>query len=153
TMRVARIRQQGRHAFIDGDDDRATSTAITAVRPPLGKPPSAYERGDSGTAVAASKVDANPVDEHGVRAGRPSAVDYVDETAPISVGVAHGPSRQRVQRVISAATDVLAGMDAGTALAHDDGASVHELAVEYLGAESLGGRIAAGTAGGTCIGP
>src|SRR5688572_30674534 len=43
-------------------------------------------------------------------------------------------------------------MDAGAALAHDDGAGVHELAVEYLGTEPLGGRIAAVTAGATCFG-
>ena len=53
----------------------------------------------------------------------------------------------REQRVVLAATDVLAGMELRAALAHDDVASLHVLAGELLHAQSLCVGIAAVTGG------
>jgi hypothetical protein len=45
---------------------------------------------------------------------------------------------QREQRVIATTTDVLAGMDAGTTLTHENGAGGHFLTIEPLDAKPLG---------------
>ena len=48
----------------------------------------------------------------------------------------------REQRVVLADADVDAGLDAGAALAHDDGAAGNQLAAESLHAQALRIRIA-----------
>jgi hypothetical protein len=44
---------------------------------------------------------------------------------------------QREQGVIAATADTVAGVEVGTALPHDDLASIHQLAAEPLDAEPL----------------
>src|SRR3954463_1150433 len=54
-----------------------------------------------------------------------------------------GPGGARVQRVVAAHADALAGLEAAAALAHDDLAAGHGLTGEHLHAEALGVRVAA----------
>ena len=65
----------------------------------------------------------------------------LDGKADLAVG-------KREQRVVAPAGNVLAGVEPGAALAHNDRACAHELTAEHLDAEHLGLRIAA-VAGGT----
>ena len=60
----------------------------------------------------------------------PSGRQHVDELAAASLAELHRALDQGEQRVVAARADVLAGVDAGAALAHDDRAGVHRLAVE-----------------------
>ena len=54
---------------------------------------------------------------------------------------------QSEQRVVLAATDVLAGMELGAALTNDDVAGANMLTAEHLHAESLCVRVATVAAG------
>ena len=45
------------------------------------------------------------------------------------------------QRVVLAATDVLAGVELGSALTHEDSAGSHDHAVEALAAKALADRV------------
>src|SRR5262249_9632429 len=57
------------------------------------------------------------------------------------------PADEREQGVVPAATDARAGVEVGTALAHDDLARVNQLATETLDAQPLGVRVTAVAAG------
>lgn len=51
--------------------------------------------------------------------------------------------RLRKKRIVSAPTNVVAGMKFGTALAHDDRAGFHVFAAERLDSQHIGIRVAA----------
>jgi len=89
-------------------------------------------------AVAAAHEDRRLVDEHGVTwlGGKDG-----DEAAGVPNTVLNHAVGLGEQGVILAATNVAAGVDAGAALAHEDGAGSDPLAIEDLGAESLRCRI------------
>ncbi len=72
----------------------------------------------------------------------------VDEASALPEPELHDPIGGGEQRVVAAPAHVLAGVEAGAPLAHDDGAGRCLLPVEQLHAEALGGRVAA-VAGGT----
>ena len=69
----------------------------------------------------------------------------IDDLAALARAELHRTVGQREQRVVAATPDVLARVELGAALAHDDGAGGHGLAVEHLHAEALGIGIAAVT--------
>src|SRR4051812_18713952 len=79
------------------------------------------------------------VRERGVSVRR----EYVDVLAATPLRELHRPRRHREEGVVAAPSDVLAGVEPGAALAHDDGAGVDDRAVEHLDAEALGVGIAA----------
>ena len=54
-----------------------------------------------------------------------------------------GTGNNREQRIVAATTDIIAGVEVRTALAHDDGAGIDLLARVTLHAEALSLRIAA----------
>src|SRR5438309_1278633 len=76
----------------------------------------------------------------------------VDDLAAAPLTEFHGPGGRGEQGVVAAPPDVLARMEAGASLAHDDGARVHDRAVEHLDAEALGVRIPAVAGGTTTLG-
>ena len=105
--------------------------------PPFGTWASRAERHRARAAVAAADVDLHLVDERGhavslrtawPRAGRvppPSSRlgcgrDDVDELAAPAVAELHGAVGGGEQRVVAALADVLAGVEPGAPLAHDD---------------------------------
>ena len=61
----------------------------------------------------------------------------VDDLAAATLTKLHGAINEREQRVVACATDVLAGVHLGAALAHDDAARGDLGAVESLDAEAL----------------
>src|SRR4051795_2595647 len=64
--------------------------------------------------------------------------DDVDELATLAEAELHRAVRLREQGVVAALADVLAGVEPGPALAHDDRARVHVGAAVDLHAEPLG---------------
>ena len=76
----------------------------------------------------------------------------VDQLAPLAVAELHLAVREGEQGVVATAADVLAWMEVGAALAHDDGAGGDGRAVEDLDAEPLGVRITAVAGGAAALG-
>src|SRR5690554_771055 len=125
--------------------------------PPVGRPLGSPRRRSKATTPAPPLPPRRCTRTRSTNTARPgtsprSVDEDVYEAALVALGVADGARGQGVERVVAPAADVEAGVDAGAALAHEDGAGVHELAVEYLGAESLRSRVAPVLAGTACLG-
>src|SRR5215210_6322317 len=73
---------------------------------------------------------------------------HVDQLAALALPELHDAGRRGEERVVAAPPDVLAGVEARAALADDDPAGLHRLAVVQLHAEALGVGVTP-VAGGT----
>src|SRR5262245_5558254 len=74
-----------------------------------------------------------------------------DDPAAAAVRELHGAGAGGEDRVVAAEAHALAGLEAGSALAHDDLAARDLLAREHLDAEALGVRVAAVAAGAEAL--
>src|SRR5690606_9998062 len=91
--------------------------------------------------------------EHGAPERRPASVDEdVDQATLVALAVSNRSRGESVEGVVATPAHVVPGMDTSAALANDHGTGVDDLAVEHLGAETLGCRIAAVLAGTTGFG-
>src|SRR3954451_10291165 len=81
------------------------------------------------------------------RGGAVAARRDRDDAPAAALGELHGAGGTRVQRVVAAHADALAGLEAAAALADDDLAAGHGLTSEHLHPEALGVRVAS-VAGG-----
>jgi len=77
---------------------------------------------------------------------------HVDELAALALAELHHAVRGREQGVVAAAADVLARVEPGAALAHEDRAGGDDLAVEPLHAEALCCGVAAVAGGAAALG-
>jgi hypothetical protein len=68
------------------------------------------------------------------------------------VVVIHNAVSLGKQGVITPAADVVSGVDPGAALSDQNGSGRHSLTIKYLGAEALGGRVAAIPSGTASLG-
>ena len=141
-VRVVAEREQRRDVAVGLQPDVAARAAVAAVGPALRDVGLAPERHAARAAVAAAEVDLDLVDERRTRRsayGRRRAARRSSSAAVVptrvrtgrcrracgpAVAELHDAVRRGEQRVVAALADVLAGVEPGAALAHDDRARV-----------------------------
>src|SRR5688572_1633451 len=136
---------------------RTTTLPPLPPLPPVGRPFGSPRRRANATTPAPPLPPRRWTRTRSTNTARPgrcpwSVVDDVYQASLVALGVADSARGEGVEGVVAAAADVGTGMDPCAPLAHEDGAGVHELAVEDLGAESLRGRVAPVLAGTACFG-
>src|SRR5581483_4010242 len=157
--------EERRHVAVGDQPHVATVAAVAPVGPTARRVRLPPKRHRARPAIAGAHMQLRLVDEPGshgfsLRAAstafsgwiRPSQgliqrknelFDDVDELAALAGAELDLAGGEGEERVVAADADVLTGVDAGAALADDDGAGVHLAAVEDLHAEPLGLGIAA----------
>lgn len=133
-VRIAFVTEKGRNRGVCSKVDRATDTTAAADGPALWFAFFPYKRDNPRSTVTGAEVDTNPVDKHREKFLLGEDV-YV---TPVGANtVFHSPGRLGKKGVVFALAYILSGMDTGPTLTHDDGAGVHELAVEDLRTQPL----------------